>query len=158
MTDPVERRLRAQDISSGRPHPGRAGEEVAPLPDVVLVEDDLELAYMLRFAFEAAGHRVTMYASGPSALRGLLAMPTTGPRHVVVLADDLPGMDGHTLHEQLQQARPDRFLVAFLTVRVSDADHIRALRGGAVDYMVKPISIPVLLAKLDVWLKRCVQP
>lgn len=122
------------------------------------MEDDLELTLMLRYALESAKHYVTAYTSGPEALRALLALPTTGPRHVLLLADDLPGMDGHTLHEQLQVARPGRFLVAFLSVRVSDADHIRALRGGAEDYMVKPVSIPVLLAKMDVWLKRCREP
>lgn len=123
-----------------------------------MVEDDVELARMLQFALEAAGYRVTVFTAGPAALEALLAFPTTGASRVLLLADDLAGMDGHTLHEQLQLARPGRFLVAFLSVRMSEAEHIRALRGGAVDYLVKPVSIPVLLAKIEVWLRRRTRP
>lgn len=154
---PAERRQRP------RREPG--DRRIAPIrleaqttPDIRLVEDDVELAMMLRFAFEAWGHRVTVYDSGPHALDSLLALPQHGPPNLLLLADDLPGMDGHTLHEQLQQARPGRFVVVFLSVRVGDAEQIRALNAGAVDYIVKPISIPVLLAKSDVWLRQCLKP
>lgn len=126
-------------------------------PEIQLVEDDAELAAMLRFAFESWGHRVSVYDSGPRALEALLALPQNGPAHLLLLADDLPGMDGHTLHEQLQGARPGRFVVVFLSVRVSDSEQIRALNAGAVDYIVKPVSIPVLLAKSDVWLRQCIK-
>jgi DNA-binding response OmpR family regulator len=67
---------------------------------------------------------------------------------------DLPGMDGHTLHEQVRLARPGRFIVAFVSTRDSDADQVRASTAGAVDYLVKPVSIPVLLAKVEIWLQR----
>jgi len=43
-------------------------------------------------------------------------------------------------------------MVAFLSTRGGDADQIRAFTAGAVDYLVKPVSIPVLIAKVAVWL------
>jgi two-component system, OmpR family, phosphate regulon response regulator PhoB len=124
-------------------------------PDVLIVEDDVELAGMLRFAIESAGYSVEVHDTGPDALEALLALSTTGAPRLLLLGIDLPGMDGHTLHEQLRAARPGRFIVAFHSDRGSDADQIRALTGGAVDYLVRPVSIPVLLLKIEVWFGAC---
>jgi DNA-binding response OmpR family regulator len=122
-------------------------------PDVVLVEDNSELAGMIRFGLESVGYSVETYDSGPEALVALLALPTRGLPRLLVLTVDLPGMDGHTLHEQLQVTRPGRFIVMFLSDRDSDADQLRALTAGAVDYLVKPVSIPVLIVKAEMWLR-----
>jgi DNA-binding response OmpR family regulator len=127
-------------------------------PEVIIVEDDIELARMLQFALRSFDYSVKVFTSGPQALRALLRLPLTGPPRIVLLADDLPGLDGQTLNEQLQEARPDRFIVAILSVRMSDIDHIRALRAGAVEYILKPISIPVLIAKVEVWTRRWIKP
>lgn len=138
---------------SGETNPARPLVRVAP--DVVLVEDDAELVGMIRFGLESAGHAVVTYDSAPEALAALLALPTVGLPRLVTLAVDLPGMDGHTLHEQLQLARPGRFIVVFVSGRDSDADQMRALGAGAVDYIVKPVSIPVLIAKVEGWFRAC---
>ncbi len=106
---------------------------------------------MLSFALSAAGYEVHIYNSGPEALAGLIALPVTTRKQILLLGIDLPGIDGHTLHEQLIAARPGVFLVAFLSARWSDADQIRAFTAGAIDYLVKPVSIPVLLARITAW-------
>jgi DNA-binding response OmpR family regulator len=129
--------------------PRRAVREA---PDVLLLDDDAELAGMIGFALQSLGYSVETYTSGPEALVALLALPTRGLPRLLALAVDLPGMDGHTLHEQLQLARPGRFIVVFLSDRDSDADQMRALAAGAVDYLVKPVSIPVLIVKVERWL------
>ncbi|MBA2689058.1 MAG: response regulator transcription factor [Gemmatimonadaceae bacterium] len=123
--------------------------------DIYLADDDAELRDTLRFALESSGHRVTTYDNGPAALEGLLALPSQRQHRLLLVSIDLPGLDGHTLHEQLQAARPRKFIVVFLSVRDSDADQVRAASAGAFDYLVKPVSIPILLAKLDVWFQRC---
>jgi DNA-binding response OmpR family regulator len=123
--------------------------------EVILVDDDAELVAMIRFGLESAGYSVTTYDSGPEALAAMEALPTRGAPRLLLLGIDLPGLDGHTLHEQLRRARPDRFLVVFLSARDSDADQVRASTAGAVDYLVKPVSIPVLLAKVEVWFQAC---
>lgn len=125
--------------------------------DIVLVESDVELAAMLSFALTSAGYTVHVHNSGPEALEALLAMPIGGPQRLVILAVDLVGLDGHTLHEQLGRARAGSFLIAFLSGRGGDADQIRAFKAGAVDYLVKPVSIPVLIAKVAAWLDLCVK-
>jgi DNA-binding response OmpR family regulator len=126
--------------------------EVAP--DVVVVEDDPALREMLAFALDARGLTHRAYASGPEALAALLAMEP-GNRSTIVLLDiDLPGMDGHSLHERLRVERPGAFHVVFISLHTGEADQLRALKGGALDYLIKPISLRVLIAKLDVWRER----
>jgi DNA-binding response OmpR family regulator len=78
-------------------------------------------------------------------------MPKDAQPRLLLLAIDLPGLDGHTLHEQLKRVRPRGFVVVFLSMRDSVADQVRASAAGALDFLVKPISIPVLLGKVEVW-------
>lgn len=141
---------RATDQSDGEPR-----DAARERRDIVLVDDDTGLTGMIRFGLESAGYSVDTYDSGPAAFDALLALPTIGLPRLLLLAVDLPGMDGHTLHEQLQAARPGRFIVVFLSVRDSDADQVRALTAGATDYLIKPISIPVLIVKVNVWFRAC---
>jgi DNA-binding response OmpR family regulator len=122
---------------------------------IFLVESDAEVAAMVEFALTSAGHSVVTYNSGPDALDKLIALSRDGRRRLVILAIDLAGLDGHTLHEQLALACPKSFVVAFLSARGSDADQIRAFAAGAIDYVVKPVSLHVLIAKVAVWLNFC---
>lgn len=124
------------------------------VPDVVYVEDDRALAAMLAFTLDTAGVTHRGCASGPEALALLQALPP-GVRPPVVLLDiDLPGLDGHSVHERLSVERPDEFPVVFMTAHSGEADQLRAYRHGALDFVVKPVSLRVLLAKLPVWLAR----
>lgn len=142
-TTAVERR-----VSSKTP----ASKEAWFRDEVIVVEDDRPLADMIAYAMESTGRSVTVYYDGVTALRELVALPDSDVRRVVLLSIDLSGIDGHTLHERLQFLRPGSFLVAFLSTRASDTDQIRALRAGAVDYIVKPVSIRLLIEKIGVWL------
>lgn len=121
--------------------------------EVIIVEDDRALADMISYALESTGRIATVYYDGAQALRELVALPDNGARRVVLLSVDLSGIDGHTLHERLQEVRPGAFIVAFMSARAGEADQIRALRAGAVDYLVKPVSISVLLEKVRAWLR-----
>ena len=120
--------------------------------EVIVVEDDRALAGMIAYALESTGRVVTLHFDGATALRELVALPDDGIRRIVLLSVDLTGIDGHTLHERLQALRPGMFLVAFMSTRASEADQVRALRAGAVDYLVKPVSIRVLIEKIGAWL------
>ncbi|MGI8619096.1 MAG: response regulator [Gemmatimonadaceae bacterium] len=120
--------------------------------EVIVVDDDQALSDMIAYALESTGRLVTVYYDGVEALRQLVLLPDLGTRRVVLLSIDLAGIDGHTLHERLQALRPGVFLVVFMSARASEADQVRALRGGAVDYLVKPVSIRILIEKIDAWL------
>ena len=111
---------------------------------------------MIELALSASGYAVQVHHSGLDALEALIAFPANGPRRLVMLAVDLVGLDGHTLHEQLELARPGAFKVVFLSNRGGDAGQIRAYTAGAIDYLTIPVSLPVLIAKVGVWLRRSV--
>ena len=120
-------------------------------PDVVVVEDDAALSDLLTYALAARGLTWLAFQSGPEALAALRGMQTRG-RHPLVLLDvDLPGLDGFSLHEQLRLERPGVFRVVFMSVHASEADQLRAIRAGALDYLAKPLSLRVLMAKIAGW-------
>lgn len=123
----------------------------ARAPDVVIVEDDLALADMLQFALRAAGLSFRAYASGAEALEAMLRLERGAGRVLVLLDVDLPGLDGHTLHERLRLERPGQFAVVFCSVHGSEAEQLRAIDGGALDWLTKPISLRVLMAKVRRW-------
>jgi DNA-binding response OmpR family regulator len=123
-------------------------------PDVVVVEDDVPLADLIVFALETKGLTHRHYPDGASALEGLRRMRIRGHRPIVLLDVDLPGLDGHSLHERLRVERPGQYDVVFLSVRGAEADQLRALQAGALDYLSKPVSLRVLLAKLASWRAR----
>ena len=123
-------------------------------PDIVVVEHDDELAEMLIFALEARGLTYRRFATGPAALNALLLMRPYRHTPIVLLEVDLPGLNGHSLHERLRMDRPNAFDVVFLSAHASEAEQLRALQGGALDYITKPVSLRVLIAKLASWRSR----
>lgn len=125
--------------------------DVATAPDVIVVEDDEALADLLTFALSARGLSHQVFTTGPAALDGLRAMRVHGRSPIVLLDVDLPGLDGFSLFERLRVERPGVFRVVFISVRASEADQLRALRAGALDYLAKPVSLRVLMAKITVW-------
>jgi len=124
------------------------------VPDVIVVEDDAALSEMIAFALDAKGLSHRSYATGPEALAALLEIRVLGRPPIILLDVDLPGMDGHSLHERLRLERPGAFHVVFISLHTSEQDQLRALQGGALDYLSKPISLRVLMAKLAVWRER----
>lgn len=148
---PTERRANTAVERRATPKP-TSSKESWFRDEVIIVEDDRALADMIAFALESTGRMVTVYYDGVEALRQLVLLQDNGTRRVVLLSIDLAGIDGHTLHERLQALRPNAFLVVFMSTRASEADQVRALRGGAVDYLVKPVSIQILIEKIDAWL------
>ncbi len=123
-------------------------------PDVIVVEDDAALADLVTFALAARGLSWARFNTGTAALEGLRAMRVRG-RHPIVLLDvDLPGLDGFSLHERLRVERPGVFRTVFVSVHATESDQLRAIRAGALDYLAKPVSLRVLLAKITSWRAR----
>jgi DNA-binding response OmpR family regulator len=120
-------------------------------PDVIVVEDDAALADLITFALASRGLSYVVFPTGPAALEGLRTMRARG-RHPILLLDvDLPGLDGFSLYEQVRVERAGLFRAVFMSVHASEADQLRALRAGALDYLAKPLSLRVLMAKLTSW-------
>ncbi len=126
------------------------------VPEVIVVEDDPALAELLTFGLEARGYRFLHFRNGREALDLLKTMDTRGsPQPPLLLLDvDLPALDGYSIFEELQQQCPGKFRVVFTTVHGSETEQLRGLEAGAMDYMVKPMSLRVALEKIRRWVGR----
>ena len=136
------------------PPPPPAAATTAATPELILVEDDPALAELLEYGLRARGYRFVSYRNGRDALRELLALDVAGTRPVVLLDVDLPGLDGYSVLEGLERDRPGLYRVVFTTVHGGEAEQLRGLEAGALDYLVKPISLRVALEKIRRWVGR----
>jgi len=123
-------------------------------PDVIIVEDDPAFSDLLEYVLHQGGYTFRVLRTGPEALEALRTLRVGTQKPLVLLDLDLPGLDGHAIHERLRLERPRDFTVVFLSVHTGDADQVRALRAGATDYLAKPLSLRVLLAKLPRWVRQ----
>jgi CheY-like chemotaxis protein/HPt (histidine-containing phosphotransfer) domain-containing protein len=128
------------------------GETTAP--EVICVEDDHSLAELLAYGLESRGYRYATFHNGADALDALLTMKTGGRRPLVLLDVDLPGIDGFSLFERLEAERPGAYRVVFTSVHSREDEQMRALEAGALDYLIKPISLRVVLEKVRRWVGR----
>lgn len=117
--------------------------------DVFVIEDDTALLEMLQYALTNRGFRCQAFTNGREALDALLAVDTQDRKPVVLLDVDLPGLDGFSALQQIHRARPGDFQIVIVTVHSGEREQIKALRCGASDYLVKPVSIPVVVAKVE---------
>jgi len=138
------------------PPPAVAAAEPGDVPEVIVVEDDPALAELLTFGLEARGYRFLAFRNGREALDLLKKLDTTGSRQppLLLLDVDLPALDGYSIFEDLQQECPGKFRVVFTTVHGSETEQLRGLEAGAMDYMVKPMSLRVALEKIRRWVGR----
>lgn len=128
--------------------------ELLAVPEVVLVEDDPALAELLEFGLRSRGYRFIAFRNGRDALDWLLALDM-GDAHPLLLLDvDLPALDGYSIFAALQRERPGAYRVVFTTVHGDESEQLRGLEAGALDYLVKPISLRVALEKIRRWVGR----
>lgn len=116
-------------------------------PKVALVvEDDDQIAYLLRFILEREGFKVESAADG--RLANDLVM--NGPTPALVLLDVmLPFMDGYQLLAAIRARKGwETVPVLMLTAKSQEKDIVRALDSGAADYMVKPFRPDELRSRI----------
>lgn len=121
-------------------------------PGTILVVDDLESnRKLLRDMLETGGHRVILASDGPSAIAAAIS---THPE-VVLLDVKMPGMDGFEVCARLKaMAETAMIPVIFVTANYTEEkDLLHGLELGGCDYLVKPISRAVILARVEVMLR-----
>jgi two-component system phosphate regulon response regulator PhoB len=118
---------------------------------ILIVEDEEPLTLLLRYNLEAEGYDVDTVARGDEADTRL----RENSPDLVVLDWMLPGLSGIELCRRLR-ARPEtRSLpIIILTARGEESERIRGLATGADDYIVKPFSVPELIARVRALLRR----
>ena len=115
---------------------------------IAIVEDDVSIADGVRRALESHGFEVDWHPDGRSATE---AFETSVP-DLVLLDAGLPDVDGFSLCRWLREQHHDLPIV-MVTARDADIDVIVGLDAGATDYVTKPFSINVLLARVRAHLR-----
>ncbi len=118
---------------------------------ILIVEDEEPLTLLLRYNLEAEGYSVDAVARGDDAdIRLREHVPD-----LVLLDWMLPGLSGIELCRRIRSRREtERLPVIMLTARGEEGDRVRGLATGADDYIVKPFSVPELLARVRALLRR----
>lgn len=118
---------------------------------ILVVDDEEDILELIRYNLERQGYQVHTVDSG---LEGIRATESTPP-DLVILDLMMPGVDGLQVCTQLRgSARTADLPVIILTARDAEEDIVRGLQAGADDYMTKPFTPKVLLARVEAVLRR----
>ncbi len=118
---------------------------------VLVVEDEEPLATLLQYNLEAEGFRVAISSRGDEAEIAV----SEDPPDLIILDWMLPGLSGIELCRRLRSGKVSRSIpILMLTARGGEQDRIRGLTTGADDYVVKPFSVPELMARVKAILRR----
>ncbi len=118
---------------------------------ILIIEDDDDIAELIRYNLAKDGFRPVSVASGESALDRLNA----GSFDLVLLDLMLPGIDGLDVCRELKSSDTHRSIpVIILTAKGEESDIVTGLELGADDYIVKPFSPKVVVARIRTVLRR----
>ena len=116
---------------------------------ILLVEDDKKIATIVKRGLDAEGYTVEVAFDGTSGLW----LATEGSFDLILLDIMLPGRNGFQICADLR-ARSIWTPIIMLTAKDGDLDEAEALDAGADDYLTKPFSFPVLVARVRSMLRR----
>ena len=121
------------------------------MASILVVEDDPDIAGLIRHFLEKAGHTVEHLTSGATVMPRLRAQLPD----LVILDLMLPGMDGLLVCRAMRSEPSTAALpVIMLTARADEADRVAGLELGADDYVTKPFSPKELAARVAALLRR----
>lgn len=116
---------------------------------ILLIDDDPSLIEALTMTFEDAGYEVSRASNGREGLASIL----NHPPDAVICDVNMPGIDGFSLCRKLREAG-NMVPLLILTSRDSEIDEALGLDLGADDYLSKPFSTRILLARIQALLRR----
>ncbi len=115
---------------------------------ILVVDDEPQIRRFLRISLGAYGYEVVEAAAGQDAVNKSAIEKVD----LVILDLGLPDIDGHIVIERIREWSEMPIIV--LSVRSGDTEKVRALDGGAVDYLTKPFSIAELMARVRAALRK----
>jgi len=116
---------------------------------VLVIEDDRDIAQLVKIHVEELNCRVTLTHDGVAGL----CQAESGSFHLVILDLMLPGLDGLEITRRLR-ARADYTPLLMLTAKSSELERVLGLEMGADDYLTKPFSVLELSARVKAILRR----
>ena len=121
--------------------------------NILIVEDDADIAESLQYNLRREGYRPTIAESGEKGLR--LALDEKNAPSLIILDLMLPGMTGMELCRRLRRESQTKLTpIIMLTAKAAEGDKIAGLEVGADDYIVKPFSIKEVIARVRAVLRR----
>lgn len=118
--------------------------------DILLVEDNSDLASNIIDYLEALGHRLHYAADGEAGLREALVNPVD----IILLDLALPNRDGLSVCAEIRRRADRRLPILMLTARDTLDDKLEGFANGADDYLVKPFSLAELAARVTALAQR----
>ena len=115
---------------------------------IALVDDDRNILTSVSIALQSEGFLTRVYSDGETALKALI----DNPPDLAVLDVKMPGMDGMELLRRLRER--SQIPVIFLTSKDDELDEALGLAMGADDYIAKPFSQRLLIARIRAVLRR----
>jgi two-component system KDP operon response regulator KdpE len=122
--------------------------DAATAPNVLVVDDELQIRRFLRSGFELDGYSVNEAENGREAIRAATLRPTD----LIILDLALPDLDGSQVLERIRSW--SNVPVIILSVKSSEMEKVRLFELGADDYVTKPFGMAELLARSKVVLRR----
>jgi two-component system KDP operon response regulator KdpE len=119
---------------------------------ILVVDDELAIQRYLKNALGAQGYFVQVAGNGQEGMNAALALRPD----LIILDLGLPDMDGLEVLRRLREWTQTPILI--LSVRDREDEKVRALDGGADDYVTKPFGIGELLARMRVALRKSIPP
>ncbi len=129
----------------------RMGASSDRQPSLLVVEDELDLLEVLRFSLAREGFEVRTATNGEDAIR----LVRQHKPDLIVLDLMLPTIDGLSVCRALRRHEQTRDIpIVMLTAKGEETDIVKGLEAGADDYVTKPFSPKVLLARIQAVLRR----
>jgi two-component system, OmpR family, phosphate regulon response regulator PhoB len=122
---------------------------------ILLAEDEKQIADMIAFKLTNSGHQVIRASDGEQALK----MALSDPPDLIMLDAMMPVLSGFEVLRRLKADEVVRAIpVIMVTAKGHERDVLSGLRGGAVDYVVKPFSLKELAARVELALSKEAPP
>ncbi len=122
-----------------------------PNKSILLVEDEGDLADLLQYNLEREGYRCRAVHDGSSALQEI----RRDPPHLVILDRMLPEQSGDEIIAQIRkEPRTASLPIIMLTAKAEESDELVGFALGADDYVTKPFSMKLLIARVSAVLRR----